>query len=304
VSNQIKNKVIIIGGGSSGLYMAKLLEENHISYIIIESFYQVGGQCKNIYPNKYMYDIPGLGKISGEEFTNILLSFINQKNINYNEKYINYKCKDNDTIEVTTSKNIYLCEYLIFSYGMGECIFNKPIIENLEIYENKQIFYFPSNPSNIKNKNILIFGGGDTALDAAEALYQNNNVTLVHRRDIFKNYEGKNYLLNKIQTYIPYSLYKLNGDNNSILNSVLIKNHNDILDLKADYVYFCYGYNQEYLPEKFNVDKSNMEVEINKNIFAIGGIANYSTKRNLITNNMYECRIVLMEIMKNKFINK
>jgi thioredoxin reductase len=299
---KIKNTAIIIGGGSSGLYMGKLFEENKISYKIIENFYQVGGQCKNIYPNKYMYDVSGLGKISGEEFTNFLLTFVNKDNIHLNEKYISYEIdKDNHSIiKVITSKNTYCCNYLILSYGIGTGTFNKPIIDDLEIYENKQIFYFPSNPSNIKNKNILIFGGGDTALDAVECLYENNNVSLIHRRDIFKNHEGKNYLLNKINTYIPYSLYKLNScsEDKNILKSVSIKNNNHILDLEADYVYFCYGYNQDELPEKFIVNFNTMMVQ--ENIFAVGSINNYEKKRNLITTNMYECRIVINEILKNK----
>lgn len=295
MNNIIKINTLIIGGGSTGLYMAKLIEENNIAYKIIESFHNVGGQCENIYPNKYMYDVAGLGKISGREFINFLLTFINKNNIHLNEKYINHTRNINKEIEVITSKNVYICKNLILSYGMGMYIFNKPIIEDLEKYENKQIFYFPNHASYIKNKNILIFGGGDTALDAVEALYENNNVCLIHRRDVFKAYEGKKHILNKIQLYIPYTLHKLIGEND-ILNSVEIKNQNTIVNLKADYVYFCYGYNQESLPEKLEVSIDNMQIQ--NNIFAIGGINTYKNKRNLITSNIYECRVVLSKILK------
>ena len=82
--------VIIIGGGSTGLYMAKLLEEAKISYMLIEDFHNVGGQCKNLYPNKYMYDVAGLPPITGEDFTNLLLSYINKNNIILNEKFLEY----------------------------------------------------------------------------------------------------------------------------------------------------------------------------------------------------------------------
>lgn len=286
--------VIIIGGGSSGLYMAKLLEENHISYLIIENFHGVGGQCKHIYPYKYMYDVAGLPPITGEDFTNLLLSYINKNNIHLNEEFKKFNYQDN-LIEIITNKNTYMCKKLIISNGMGACVFNKPIIENLELYENKQIFYFPENPSLIKNKNIIVFGGGDSALDAVGSLYENNKVSLVHRRNNFTAQSGKMTLLNIINNYIPYSLVSLNGTN-ELLESVTIKNNNAVINLNCDLVFFCYGYNQSHI-EKIPVNPFTMESE-NKNIFAIGGIATYKNKRNLITTHMYEARILLNHILK------
>ena len=279
--------VIIIGGGSTGLYMAKLLEEAKISYMLIEDFHNVGGQCKNLYPNKYMYDVAGLPPITGEDFTNLLLSYINKNNIILNEKFLEYTY-ENSFIKITTNKNTYMCKKLIISNGIGISVFNKPIIEKLEKYENKQIFYFPEKP--LINKNILVFGGGDSALDAVEILYKNNNVTLIHRRNIFTSQEGKNTILQNITTHIPYSLVSLNGDD-SQLKSVTIKN-NELLTLPCDFVFFCYGYNQNFIPDKISVNPFTMETN-NKNVFAIGGIANYNSKRNLITTHMYECRLLL-----------
>jgi thioredoxin reductase len=282
--------VIIIGGGSTGLYMAKLLEEEQIPYLIIENFHNVGGQCKNLYPNKYMYDVAGLSPITGEDFTNLLLSCINKNNIILNEEFLSYTY-ENSLIKITTNKNTYMCKKLIISNGIGVSVFNKPIIENLEKYENKQIFYFPEKP--LINKNILIFGGGDSALDAVEMLYKNNNVTLIHRRNTFTSQEGKNSLLQHIKTYMPYSLVSLNG-NDYDLTSVTIKN-NELLTLPCDFVFFCYGYNQSFIPDKIIVNPSTMETN-HKNVFAIGGIATYHNKRNLITTHMYECRLLLSSL--------
>lgn len=292
-----KKHVIIIGGGSTGLYMAKLLEENNISYLLIENFHQVGGQCKNIYPNKYMYDVAGLPPITGEDFTDLLLSYINKNNIIKNENFLEYIHEDSSTIKVITHKNQYICEKLIISSGMGVCIFNKPIVENLEKYEKKQIFYFPNNASSIKNKKIIIFGGGDSALDAVEDLYKNNNVSLVHRRNSFSSQQGKNTILENITTYIPYSLVSLNGNEN--LQSVTIKNTDDHLTLTCDLIFFCYGYNQDFIPDKIFVNPFTMESH-KKNIFAIGGVSTYNNKRNLITSNMYECRLLLNTILNKK----
>ena len=165
-----------------------------------------------------------------------------------------------------------------------------------EKYEKKQVFYFPENPHLIKNKNILIFGGGDSAIDAVELLYKNNNVALIHRRDTFTSYKGKNNILNEITTYIPYSLVSLNG--NDILESVIIKNNEKTLKVPCDLVFFAYGYNQDFIPDKINVDAFTMATN-KKNIFAIGGVANYHNKRNLITTHMYECRLLLNSILNH-----
>ena len=87
----------------------------------------------------------------------------------------------------------------------------------------------------------------------------------------------------------------LNGNNN-ILTSITIKKENELLDLPCDLVFFCYGYNQDFIPDKIMVNPLTMESNI-ENIFAIGGVANYNNKRNLITTNMYECRLLLNKIL-------
>jgi thioredoxin reductase len=93
---------IVLGAGPVGLYMCKLLEENNKSYLLMENFHNVGGQCQNIYPNKCMYDIPGLGAITGGEFVEFLLSYINKKNIRLGETCISHN-KQEDIFQIVTN---------------------------------------------------------------------------------------------------------------------------------------------------------------------------------------------------------
>lgn len=292
-------EVIVIGGGPVGLYMCKLLEENNKNYLLIEETKNVGGQCKNIYPNKHMYDIPGLGAITGGDFIDLLLSNIKDTNIHVNEQFITYT-KENNILHITTNKNTYTCKNIIITTGMGACVFNKPIIEGLELYENKQIFYFPENPTQFTNKQIVIFGGGDTAIDAVESLYKNNSISIVHRRNTFKAMTNKLYLLSNIKAYIPYNLKLLNScqDNKEKLVSVIITNHDSKEDftLECDYIFFCYGYNTGINPEKILVDIKNMMSDVH-GVFVIGGASVYEQKRELITSGMFEARIVLNQLL-------
>jgi thioredoxin reductase len=288
-------KAIIIGGGPAGLYMANLLEEYNYPYLLLESFYQLGGQCINVYPNKYMYDIPGLGAITGYMFTQLLLKKINLGNIKLQETYINYEKKE-DIFIVKTNNNIYTCRNLIIASGVGECIFNKPQLPYVDKYIQKQIFYFPKDPSLYMNKNIIIFGGGDTALDAVECLYKNNNVILVHRRDIFTAMAQKLHILNYIKIYLSYNLISLNEDNH-ILNTVTIKNANMELNLDCDYIFFCYGYQTSTNIPKILVSIDNMQDSQQKYLFALGSASIYHEKRDLITTNMWEARLILHNLI-------
>jgi thioredoxin reductase len=178
---------------------------------------------------------------------------------------------------------------------MGECVFNKPNIEGLEHLENKQIFYFPTNSHTYENKNILIFGGGDSALDAVECLYKKNNVSLIHRRNTFKAMASKTNFLNFIKLYSPFNIKSLNTTE-KILTSLTIENEEKQVTLECDYIFFCYGYNSGLMPEKIPVTIDNMQSH-EKGLFAVGGISTYEQKRELITSGMWECRIVLENLL-------
>lgn len=289
---------VIIGGGSTGLYLAKLLEENKISYKILEGFKEAGGQCVVAYPEKNMYDIPSISPISGKGYIDLLLQYINKENLLLETKYITHHKKENNIWSVDTTKGCFECKNLVFATGVGMNTYNKPLVENLEQYENKQIFFFPKYKENYKDKRIVVFGGGDSAFDAIELLLEvTNNITLVHRRNQFNSMERKiNNLFSKIKTYIPFNLKSLNGSKD-LLESVSIYNpkDNQITTIEADYVFFCYGYN--------TADKVLFPVNIKnmKNLtglFAIGPAGIYKNKRNLITSSRLECRIVLNNLEK------
>lgn len=276
---------ILIGGGPTGLYLAKLLEENNKDYLLIESFQKLGGQCIQIYPNKIMYDIPGLGPISGSDFINLLKSSLKNKKINLNEHYLSYSLEKN-LFKIITNKKEYFCKNLILTTGMGTVVFNKPILDNLEKYENKQIFYFPCD--SYENKKILVFGGGDSALDAVDFLKKKNEVSLIHRRLDLKIINSP--LLKNIKTYIPYKLVKLEEKNN-LLTGVTIENENSFLKINTDLIFFCYGYSQKNLVERIPISINDFK---NKDgVFIIGGANFYKEKRNYIAIGMWEARIIL-----------
>lgn len=285
--------VIIIGAGPSGLYMGSLLE-NKYKYIIIEKSEFIGGQC-NFYKNKFMYDVAGISKITGQQYIELLKENIDDKKILLKNGLIDFK-EENSIVKVSTENHSYKTKILIISHGHGLIKFSKPSIENMEKYEHKQIFYFPDHNMSLLNKKILIFGGGDTALDAIEFLLPfTKDITLIHRRNIFKAQENKLQLLNTIKTYIGYSLQNLNGDDDK-LHSVIINNNDENISLSLDYVFFCYGYDTTESPTPFPVNVNTMLINDSSRVFAIGSCNQYAHKRNLISSSIFESEIVLHQI--------
>jgi thioredoxin reductase (NADPH) len=292
---------IIIGGGSAGLYLATLLEKQNISYKIIESFHMVGGQCITAYPHKNVYDIPGTGPITGQEYVLKLLDNIHKDSIITNSTYISHE-KTSFGWSVKINNLNGNCEFyslnLVFATGIGMGGYEKPKIANLELYENKQIFFFPKeNINHYINKNIVVFGGGDSAFDALEILSQITwNLSLVHRRPNFNAMKNKQKILEKINVYNPYNLVSLNEneDDRTILKSVTIERNKETKVLNADYIFFCYGYNTKG-NLKFSVHMNNMKHE--SGVFAIGAASTYALKRDLITTGLWEARITFSNLI-------
>ncbi|OED45737.1 hypothetical protein AB836_00140 [Rickettsiales bacterium (ex Bugula neritina AB1)] len=287
--------VVIIGGGPAGLYFSYKIN-NEFNYLLVEKSSFLGGQC-NFYKHKSMYDVMGIGVITGEQYIDLLQKNIDKKNIILKNSFIKFQEEENHVCVYTCNQK-YTSKFLVISEGHGTVKFRKPIIKDLEKYENKQIFYFPEDPSILVNKKILIFGGGDSALDAVDLLLPfTPYITLIHRRNIFNAQEGKLKLLKKIKTYIGYFLKSLNGNDIS-LNSITIKNNNEEISIPVDYVFFCYGYDISDHNSPYDVDIDTMLVKNYSRVFAIGACSQYENKRDLISSNIFETEIVLSQIKK------
>jgi thioredoxin reductase (NADPH) len=258
---------IIIGGGFSGLFLKKLFDENNISSLLVDGE-NLGGQL-NLYLNKYIYDIPGILKISGQELlddlkksidlSTVITNGVVKKIIYENDKKILMVEKNNQWMELK-------CKYIISAMGKGivePVIFNYPGLD--EIKKHNKLFYHLNNKSS--NKVIAILGGGDGALDAAEYfLSLNCMVHVVHRRNItgmvgkFQNIQDKTYwhLSTNIENF-EYLNPKI---------KIILKKNEEIYEISVDEVYMFYGLvtKDEILvnllgKKKLIVDPSNMKSE-------------------------------------------
>ena len=244
----IKTDVIIIGAGPVGLFAVHQLGIKGLKAVVIDNLDKAGGQCIELYPDKPIYDIPAVPECTGKELTDKLLEQIKpfKTNFYFNERVEEVREEGDNWAVKTNNNNKFSAPNILIAGGVGSFEPRKLSVKDAEKFEGKSIFYSIKNKDDFKNKNITIFGGGDSALDWALELSKFSKVTLVHRRNEFR---GAPHTLieikkleqqKKISIKTPCQLEKIVGENN--IKSISIKYEDGKKeDIKTDAVLSFFG---------------------------------------------------------------
>ena len=172
---------IIIGAGPVGLFAVHQLGIKGLSSIVIDNLDKAGGQCIELYPDKPIYDIPAVPECTGEELTKKLLEQIKPFKTDFflNERVEEVKQDKENWIIKTNNNNQFLAPNIIIAGGVGSFEPRKLSNKDAEKFEDKFLFYAVRDKEKFKNKNISIFGGGDSALDWALELSKFSNISLI-----------------------------------------------------------------------------------------------------------------------------
>ena len=309
-----KTDALIIGAGPTGLFTAHQLKLIGLNCEIVDNLDKIGGQCIELYPDKPIYDIPAVPECTGKELTDRLQVQIKpfKTNFYFNERVEEVKPDKENWIVKTNKKNHFIAPNIIIAGGVGSFEPRRISLKDAAKFEGKSIFYSVKNKDDFKNKNICIFGGGDSALDWGLELSKFSNVTLIHRR---KEFRGSEHTLNeinklskqgKIRIKTPFQLEKING--NKKIQSILIKDDNGKTEeINTDIILSFFGLVMKLGPIAewgLNMDKKTISVnpynfETNKKgIFAVGDICNYSGKLKLILSGFHEVALASVECFK------
>ncbi len=316
-----KTDIIVIGAGPVGLFTVFEAGLLGLNCTLIDNLDRPGGQCAELYPEKPIYDIPGVPFQTGQEHVNALLKqiepfeydlYLDQRVDSLNQ----IQDGDDDYWEVITTENKkFISKNIFIAAGAGSFEPRRPPnIDNPDQYINKGVSYAVRSVDQYKDKNIFIFGGGDSALDWTVELSKTaKSVSLVHRRDAFRGAQHTEEMMRelvkngKVNLLTPYLIDSIKG--NGKVEGVTLKNFesNEIESHDADELIFLFGLNKKLGPllewdlelngKKISVNTENFQTN-KEGIFAVGDINNYPGKMDLILSGFHETTLAVQEAYK------
>lgn len=305
-NNQVYD-VTIIGGGPVGLFTAFYGGMRQMSVKIIESLPQLGGQLSALYPEKYIYDIAGFPKIRAQELVDNLKEQMKafDQTICLEETVQAVEKLEDGSFIITTDKETHYTKSIIITAGNGAFQPRRLELEEAKIYENKNLHYFIDDMNQFKDQKVVVFGGGDSAVDWALMLEPiAKEVTIVHRRDKFRAHEHsvENLKNSKVNILTPFNPSSIMGDEEKITHVVVEEaTTKELKTIEVDAVIVNYGFVSSIGPIKewdLEIEKnsivvnSSMETSI-PGIYAAGDICTYDGKAKLIISGFGEAPVAV-----------
>jgi thioredoxin reductase (NADPH) len=315
ISNRNKTDAVIIGAGPVGLFAVFELGLLDMKCHLIDILEAPGGQCSELYPEKPIYDIPAIPVCTGQELTDKLMAQIKPFSpiLHLGQMAASISKKENGNWVVETDiGTIIETPVIVVAAGGGSFVPKKPPLKGLEEYEGKSVFYSVRKMEQFRGKNILISGGGDSALDWTVNLQPlANKLTLLHRRDDFRAAPDT---INKMRKLVAdgemkleiAQLKDLKGAEGK-LKAVSVKGEEGEYDIECDTLLAFYGLTMKLGPvagfginlEKnlIPVDTEKFETDVN-GIFAIGDINTYPGKLKLILSGFHEAALMAQQAFR------
>jgi thioredoxin reductase (NADPH) len=303
----IKTDVVIIGAGPIGLFAVFELGLLDMKTHLIDILDKIGGQCAELYPEKPIYDIPGIPFTSAQGLVNGLLEQIKPFNPQFhlNEMVEKVEKIGDPLFRVTTDQGKqFECKVVVIAAGGGSFQPKRPPIPGVEPYEGKSLFYAVRKMEAFRDKSILIVGGGDSALDWTLNLAPiARQLTLVHRRSEFRAAPDS---VNKMRAlvgdgkvdFVLGQVTSLQGEQGQLSKAVVKTNEGSIQEIACDALLPFFGLTMKLGPvanwgfelknnELIPVETAAFETST-PGIFAIGDINWYPGKLKLILSGFHE----------------
>jgi thioredoxin reductase (NADPH) len=306
MTDTTKTDVLIIGAGPCGLFAVFELGLLDMKAHVIDILDKIGGQCAELYPEKPIYDIPGIPTVTGQGLTNSLMEQIRPFNPTFhlNEMVETIEKIGDPLFRVTTDAGtVFETKAVVIAAGGGSFQPKRPPVPGIEAYEGASVFYAVRRMEDFRGKDLLIVGGGDSALDWTLNLQPiARRVTLLHRRDDFRaaphSVEQMRALVaaGKMDLRIG-QVTGLEGEN-GVLSAALVKgNDNAVSRVECNAMLPFFGLTMKLGPianwgirlenNLIPVDTEAFETNV-PGIFAIGDINTYPGKLKLILSGFHE----------------
>lgn len=309
--------ITLIGAGPVGLFGVFYAGMRQMSINLIDSLDLIGGQLSALYPEKYIYDMPGFPKVMAKDLVKALWEQADfaKPDLHLGHKVTKIQKVDEKSFEIQCENGTnFLSRTVVLALGMGAFKPRKLEVPGLAEREGKNVHYFVKSLDHYNNKDVLVIGGGDSAADWTMAFAMPNeqgkircpNVTLIHRTDKFAAHEASLTLLRtqskaKIHTFTELqSIEEFQENGKTRLKAVLVQNiTKETHTIVVDDIVICAGYlakldfvKESGLEMQGNSIKVNDQMQTNiPGIFAVGDVCSHAGKLKLIATGVGEAAI-------------
>ena len=300
---------VIIGAGPIGLFAVFELGLVDIKAHVIDILDKVGGQCAELYPEKPIYDIPGLPYVTGQGLTDALMEQIKPFGATFhlNQRIDALERTPDGRFRVVTDEGKqFLAKVVVIAAGGGSFTPKRPPLQGIEAYESKSVFYSVRRMEDFRGRDVLVVGGGDSALDWTLNLQPvAKSLTLLHRRDEFR---GAPHSVDQMRALVAEKkvglligqMTSLQGEGGDLC-AVVVKTKEGETRLEVNRLLPFFGLTMKLGPVAnwgLNLHENLIRVDTEKfetnepGIFAVGDINWYPGKLKLILSGFHEVALM------------
>ncbi len=322
----IQTDAVIIGAGPVGLFQVFELGLLEVKSHIIDSLAYPGGQPIELYPDKPIYDIPAIPVCTGKELTDALMKQIAPfgGTFHLGQTVTQVQKQDDGRFFVETSKGTqFLSKTIFIAGGVGAFEPRLLKVDGLDVFHKTQLHYSVKDPSVFKDKNLVIVGGGDSALDwalnfAQEGPNKAESVILIHRRDGFKAAPASVAKMKGLceafeMQFMVGQITDIAADNDTLTQIKVTGGDGVTRTVPLDMLLVFFGLSPKLGPIanwSLEIERKQLKVDTEKfstnipGIFAVGDINTYPGKKKLILSGFHECALAAFGAMPIIFPDK
>ena len=297
--------ITIIGAGPTGLFAAFYAGMRQARTQVLDSLEEPGGALTAIYPEKYIYDVPGFPKVMAKDFVEQMVAQAerDQPTMRLSEEVTNLERLEDGTLCLTTTQGQRFSKTVIICAGVGAFEPKRIDAPGVADLEGKGVHYFAKRVEDFRDRDVVIVGGGDSAVDWAVTLESvARHITLIHRSK-FRAHEAtvRDLEESRVELRYPgYEIVEVHGADEGRLHAVSYKNaEKEVFRIPAQELIVAIGFLADLGPLKtwglelsdrrnqVVVDKITMATSI-PGVYAAGDIASYPAKFKLIANGAAE----------------